>query len=86
MIDYTPTEDQENLREMAHHFAEREIRPLAWEYDRDATWPQAIIDKAWGIGLMNSHPPEQYGGVAASPSESKMGIQPHGRLPLGRPH
>ena len=47
MIDFTPTEEQENLREMAHHFAEREIRPLAWEYDRDATWPQAIIDKAW---------------------------------------
>ncbi|MGH2985951.1 MAG: acyl-CoA dehydrogenase family protein [Solirubrobacterales bacterium] len=66
MVNFTLTEEQENLREMAHDFAEREIRPVAWEYDRDATWPQAIIDKAWGIGLMNSHLPGEYGGVGAS--------------------
>jgi acyl-CoA dehydrogenase len=66
MIDFTLTEEQENLREMAHDFAEREIRPVAWDYDRDATWPQAIIDKAWAIGLMNSHLPDRYGGVGAS--------------------
>jgi acyl-CoA dehydrogenase len=66
MVDFTLTEEQENLREMAHDFAEREIRPVAWEYDRDASWPQAIIDKAWGIGLMNSHLPGEYGGVGAS--------------------
>src|SRR5438046_3002102 len=30
------------MREMAHDFAEKEIRPVAWEYDRDSTWPQVI--------------------------------------------
>ena len=63
MVDFTLTEEQENMREMAHDFAEKEIRPVAWEYDRDATWPQAIIDKAWEVGLMNSHLPAEYGGV-----------------------
>jgi acyl-CoA dehydrogenase len=66
MVDFTLTDEQQNLREMAHDFAEREIRPVAWEHDRDATWPQEIIDKAWEIGLMNSHIPEEYGGVGAS--------------------
>jgi acyl-CoA dehydrogenase len=66
MVDFTLTEEQENLREMAHAFAEKEIRPVAWDYDKDGTWPQAIIEKAWELGLMNSHLPEEYGGVGAS--------------------
>jgi acyl-CoA dehydrogenase len=65
MVDFTLTEEQENLREMAHAFAEKEIRPVAWDYDKDGTWPQAIIEKAWELGLMNSHLPEEYGGVGA---------------------
>src|SRR5881275_670274 len=50
------------MREMAHDFAEKEIRPVAWEYDKEGTWPQDIIDKAWDVGLMNTHLPEEYGG------------------------
>jgi acyl-CoA dehydrogenase len=66
MVDFTLTEQQENIREMAHDFAEKEIRPVAWEYDKEGTWPREIIDKAWGLGLMNSRFPERYGGVGAS--------------------
>ena len=66
MVDFTLTDEQVNMREMAHDFAEKEIRPVAWEYDKDATWPRDIITKAWEVGLMNSHIPEEYGGVGAS--------------------
>jgi len=65
MIDFTLTEEQRNLREMAHDFAAKEIRPVAWEYDRDGTWPEDVIQKAWEVGLMNSHIPEEYGGAGA---------------------
>ena len=65
MVDFTLTDEQTNLREMAHDFAAKEIRPVAWEYDRDATWPQDIVEKAWEVGLMNSHIPEEYGGAGA---------------------
>jgi acyl-CoA dehydrogenase len=65
MVDFTLTDEQKNLREMAHDFAVKEIRPVAWEYDRDGTWPQDIIEKAWAVGLMNSHIPEEYGGAGA---------------------
>src|SRR5579875_2570782 len=54
------------MREMAHDFAEKEMRPVAWDYDRDGTWPQDIIDKAWELGLMNGHLPEEYGGPGLS--------------------
>src|SRR4051794_36751665 len=47
---------------MAHDFATKEIRPVAWDYDKDAIWPQEIVDKAWEVGLMNNHIPEEYGG------------------------
>jgi len=63
MVDFTLTDEQKNLRELAHDFAPKEIRPKAWEYDKDATWPQDIIEKAWEVGLMNTHIPEEYGGA-----------------------
>jgi acyl-CoA dehydrogenase len=66
VVDFTLTDEQKALREMAHDFAAKEIRPVAWQYDRDATWPQDIIDKAWELGLMNTHVPEVYGGPEAS--------------------
>jgi len=66
VIDFTLTDEELAIREMAHDFAEKEMRPVAWDYDRDATWPQEIIEKAWGLGLMNSHLPEAYGGPGLS--------------------
>jgi acyl-CoA dehydrogenase len=72
MVDFTLTEQQEDMREMAHDFAEKEIRPVAWEYDREGTWPAAIIEQAWDLGLMNSHFPERYGGAGASYLEGSL--------------
>ena len=66
MVDFTLTDEQIALREMAHDFAEKEIRPVAWEYDKDGTWPAAILEKSWELGLMNAHIPEAYGGPGVS--------------------
>jgi acyl-CoA dehydrogenase len=66
MLDFTLTEQQRNIRELAHDFAEKEIRPVAWAYDRGATWPEQIISQAWEVGLMSSQLPEKYGGAGAS--------------------
>jgi acyl-CoA dehydrogenase len=62
VVDFTLTDEQKDLRELAHNFAQKEIRPVAWDYDRDATWPQEIVEKAWEVGLMNTHIAEEYGG------------------------
>ena len=66
MIYFTLSDEQKALREMAHDFAANEIRPVAWEYDRDGAWPEGVLRKAWELGLMNSHIPEEYGGPGAS--------------------
>jgi acyl-CoA dehydrogenase len=62
VVDLTLTDEQQDLRELAHSFAEKDIRKVAWDYDKDGTWPQDIVDKAWEIGLMNTHVAEEYGG------------------------
>jgi acyl-CoA dehydrogenase len=66
VVDFTLTDEQKNLRDLAHDFAEKEIRPVAWEYDKEGTWPQDVIDKAHEVGLMNTHVPEEYGGAGLS--------------------
>jgi acyl-CoA dehydrogenase len=62
VVDFTLTDEQKDIRELAHDFAEKEIRPVAWDHDRDGTFPKEIIEKAWDVGLMNSHVEEAYGG------------------------
>jgi len=66
VVDFSLNDEQKALREMAHDFAEKEMRPVAWEYDKDGTWPEDVLKKAWELGLMNSHISEEYGGPGAS--------------------
>lgn len=66
MVDFTLTEEQQSLRELARDFAENEIRPVAWEYDESAKWPLEVFQKAHEVGLMNTHVPEAYGGPGLS--------------------
>ena len=55
MVDFTLTDEQKALREMAHDFAEKEMRPVAWEYDKDGTWPEEIIEQGLGARA-DEHP------------------------------
>ena len=43
MVDFTLTDEQKDIRQLAHDFAEKEIRPVAWELDKDSTFPSEII-------------------------------------------
>ena len=63
MVDFALSDEQRALQELAHDFAEREIRPVAWELDRDSTFPLELIARAHGVGLMNLHIPEEFGGA-----------------------
>jgi acyl-CoA dehydrogenase len=66
VVDFTLTDEQKALRELAHDFAEKEIRSVAWEYDKEGTWPADVFAKAHEVGLMNTHIPEEYGGPGLS--------------------
>jgi acyl-CoA dehydrogenase len=61
-ISFEPSEDQRSLRELAHEFAEKEIRPRAAECDEHQTHPADVIEQAHALGLMNLHLPADLGG------------------------
>lgn len=60
------TEQQKEFQELARKFAREEIVPAAPEYDRSGEYPFPIIKRAWELGLMNSHIPEDCGGMGLS--------------------
>jgi acyl-CoA dehydrogenase len=61
-VSFALTDEQKALRELAHEFAEKEIRPKAAEYDEHQTHPADVVAKAHEVGLMNPHVPEELGG------------------------
>ncbi len=64
MIDFSLSDEQKQLRDLAKEFTEKEIAPKAAEYDRKAEFPTDVIQKAWELGLMNVQIPEKFGGPA----------------------
>src|SRR6266705_1497653 len=71
-ISFELTDEQKALRDLAHEFAEKEIRPREAEYDEHSTHPADVIARAHEIGLMNVHVPEEYGGAALSAFEGML--------------
>ena len=61
-VSFALTDEQKALRDLAHDFAEKEIRPRAADYDEHQTHPADVIAKAHEVGLMNLHIPPEYGG------------------------
>jgi len=59
----TLSEEQQALKELARDFAAKEMMPVAAEYDKSMEFPRPIFDKAWSLGLVNTHIPEAYGGL-----------------------
>src|SRR5256885_1520928 len=62
MVDFDLTDEQRLMQKTAHEFAEREMRPLALEYDRKGTVPWEVIRKAHALSLDTAFIPEAYGG------------------------
>lgn len=64
-MDFNLTEEQEAIRQTARDFAEKEIRPVAAEYDRKEEFPWPIVRKLAELGFMGMIIPEEYGGTGA---------------------
>src|SRR5512144_211462 len=62
MPDFTLTDEQTQIRDLARDFARQEIAPAAAHHDKTGEFPREVCRKAWELGLMNTHIPEAYGG------------------------
>ena len=63
MIGFDLTEEQQRMKEMAHEFAEKEMRSVAPEYDEKEEFPWPVMKKAFDVGLLTYSIPEEYGGA-----------------------
>ncbi len=63
MIGFGLSDDQEALRDLAHGFAEREIRTVAAQLDETGEYPMGVAVAAHEAGLLNTHIPERWGGL-----------------------
>ncbi len=66
MVDFTLSEEQLMIRDMAREFCDEEVIPYAEEWDREGTYPLETIKKAHELGLLNVTIPEKYGGQGMS--------------------
>lgn len=62
MVDFALTDEQLTFQRLAHDFAEKEIRPVAAQYDESEEFPWEIVKKAAKMGLTSFYFPEKYGG------------------------
>jgi alkylation response protein AidB-like acyl-CoA dehydrogenase len=57
------TEEHEMIRQTARDFAQKEIAPIAAEFDESGDFPSATIKKMGEMGFMGIEVPEEYGGA-----------------------
>jgi alkylation response protein AidB-like acyl-CoA dehydrogenase len=60
---YPLNNEQKMLRDAARDFAQKEISPIAAEFDESGEFPYATIKKMGELGFMGIEVPEQYGGA-----------------------
>src|ERR1700744_100688 len=60
--DFSTTENQEMVRQMAKDFAEKNVRPHVMEWDEAQYFPIELFKKLGELGMMSVFVPEEYGG------------------------
>ncbi|HRK02945.1 MAG TPA: acyl-CoA dehydrogenase family protein, partial [Oligoflexia bacterium] len=63
MISFELSDEQKELQRLAREFTAKEIVPKAAHHDEKGEFPMEIAKKAWELGLMNTHVPQDCGGM-----------------------
>src|SRR6266699_3975191 len=81
------TEEQKMIQALARDFAEKEVRPIAEEIDREARFPRETVRRMGELGLMGIAVPEAWGGgggdtvaYAVALEEVSRGCASHGAI------
>lgn len=62
MLNFTLTDEQNQLKSKAREFALKHVLPVAAYYDEQDETPVAVLKKAFEQGLINNEIPKKYGG------------------------
>ena len=79
-MDFTYTDEQNQLRRSVREFAEGEILPHVMEWDEVSHFPVEIIPKLAEMGLLGIIFPEEYGGPGLGYIEYVIAIEELSRV------
>src|SRR6185437_14086908 len=74
------TQEQEQLRKEVRAFAEREIAPHVSEWDEQSLFPDEVVKKLGGMGLMGVIFPESLGGAGMGYVEYVLAVEELSRV------
>lgn len=61
-MEFGYTENQQMISQMVKDFAEKEIKPNRYQWDKDEHFPIDVMKKMGELGLLGIYIPEEYGG------------------------
>ena len=79
-MDFSLTDEQQQLRRTIRTFAETEIAPHVMEWDEASRFPSELIPKLAELGLMGVIFPEEYGGAGLGYLEYVIAIEELSRV------
>ncbi len=63
-MDFALTDEQQEFRDTLRRFVDKEIMPVASEWEREGRYPTEIVEHMRHMGLFGITTPERYGGTA----------------------
>jgi alkylation response protein AidB-like acyl-CoA dehydrogenase len=82
-LDYNLTDQQKELVAVAREIAERDIKPVREQYDREGTYPWDIVGKLAEAGLFGVYIPAEYGGRGMGVFELVLVVEELSRVDAG---
>jgi len=79
-VDFSLTDEQQQLRRTIREFAESEIAPHVMEWDEASQFPSEILPKLAEMGLLGVIFPEKYGGAGLGYIEYVLAIEELARV------
>ena len=79
-MDFSFSDEQQQLRRTVREFAESEIAPHVMEWDEASQFPSELLPKLAELGLLGVIFPEQYGGAGLGYIEYALAIEELSRV------
>ena len=79
-MNFNLTDQQEVIRKMVRDFAQKKVKPIASEIDKNHRFPMETVEKLAEMGLMGAIMPEEYEGSALDDLSYIMAIEELSRV------
>ncbi|MEV5829075.1 acyl-CoA dehydrogenase family protein [Spirillospora sp. NPDC052242] len=82
-MDFELNDEQKLFRETLRDFADKEIAPVAPDWERTGRYPTEIVERLRQLGLFGLNVPEEYGGLGADRVSYALAFEEIARAWLG---